>query len=336
MKYRYSVNKDNQLLIKPARKKTSLAANGRFSLNKNNQLTYWLNEPGPWRRKYNLPNKISFLGSWQLNQNYDLELVLEENKAQYADDRLLLKGEIISTDQDALAFEIKSIDQEGLLHIQILKLSGFWQADEYNRLSFLVKSKTSPDTLTLEGAWQINNNQQIIYTYEKTDLKRKTKTSCALTFAGFWQISSYNRLAYIISKSANSKFDFKVQLETPNVYPKKGVIKYRIGVGLKEIIPENLKVVSLYGVWKFSRMVGLIFEMEYIKGEFHSLEFGAEVNFTKNNQVSFKLTSKNGKDLGIEVIFTHRFLSKLDADFFLKLRRAKEENAVEAGLRIPF
>jgi hypothetical protein len=334
MKNRYKVDQNNLLIIK--RKWESLLANGRFSVDKNNQLTYWLNEPSPWRRKYNLPNKISFLGSWQLNQNYDLELVLEENKAQYVDDSLVIKGEIISVDQDALAFEIKSIDQEGLLHIQILKLSGFWQADEYNRLSFLVKKRTTPDILTLEGAWQINNNQQIIYTYEKTGLKRKTKTSYALTFAGFWQISSYNRIAYIISKSANSKFDFKVQLETPNVYPKKGVIKYRIGVGLKEIIPENLKVISLYGVWKFSRMVGLIFEMEYAKGEFHSLEFGAEVSFTKNNQVGFKLTNKDGKDLGIEVIFTHRFLSKLDAEFLLKLRRTKEENSVEAGVRIPF
>jgi hypothetical protein len=336
MKYRYSVNNDNQLLIKLPKTKESLSTRGRFDVDKDNRLTYWLNEPSPWRRKYNLPNKISFLGSWQLNQNYDLELVLEENKAQYADDSLVIKGEIISVDQDALAFEIKGIDQEGLLHIQILKLSGFWQADEYNRLSFLVKKKASPDTLTLEGAWQINPNQQIIYTYEKTGLKRKAKISCALTFAGFWQISSYNRLAYIISKSTNSKFDFKVQLETPNVYPKKGVIKYRIGVGLKEIIPENLKVISLYGVWKFSRMVGLIFEMEYAEGEFHSLEFGAEVNLTKNNQVSFKLINKDGEDLGIEVIFTHRFLSKLDAEFFLKLRRAKEENAVEAGVRIPF
>ena len=335
MKYRYSVNNDNQLLVKLPKTKESLLARGKFDVDKNNRLLYWLNEPLSWRRQYSLPGKVVFKGSWQLNNNYDLELVLDKTEKQFQDDILVIKGNLISTDRDILAFEIKTYEQNGLLHIQILKLSVMWLTDETNRLIFIVK-KRSPDILTLEGAWQINNNQQIVYTYEKTDLKTKSKNSNTLIFEGFWRISSYNRLAYIISKSTNSKFDFKVQIETPNVYPKKGVIKYRIGIGLKEIIPENLKVISLYGVWKFSRALGLIFEMEYAKGEFHSLEFGAEVNFTKNNQVSFKLTNKDGEDLGIEVIFTHRFLSKLDAEFFLKLRKVKEENAVEAGVRIPF
>jgi hypothetical protein len=222
------------------------------------------------------------------------------------------------------------------LSIRLLKLSGFWKADEANRLNFVVEKKVSPDTLVFKSAWQINRNQQIEYTCEKTDLKTKAKALSTLIFSGFWQINSSNQLAYIISQSTNSKFNFRVQIETPNVYPKKGVIKYRIGIGLREITSGNPKVISLYGVWKFSRAVGLIFEMEYAKGEFHSLEFGAEVNFAKNNQASFKLMSKDGQDLGIEVIFTHRFLSELDAELFLKLKKLKEENAVEAGVRIPF
>jgi len=97
-----------------------------------------------------------------------------------------------------LVFEVKSTDREGQTHIQLLKLSGSWQADEFNRLSFLVKRKIQPDILTLGGIWQLNKNQQIIYTYEKTDLKTKTKYARTLTFLGFWQIDSTKRLTYIL------------------------------------------------------------------------------------------------------------------------------------------
>src|SRR3989338_5017485 len=106
MKYRYSVNNNNQLLIKPSKAKVAIPVRGRFSVDKSNQLIYWLNEPASWRRLYNLPAKVSFIGNWQLNSNYDLELNLDETKSQYKGDRLILKGEIISTDRDTLAFEI--------------------------------------------------------------------------------------------------------------------------------------------------------------------------------------------------------------------------------------
>ncbi len=332
MKYRYSLDENNCPVIKSAKLKSALYPKGTFSTDKDNRLFYWLNEPAAWKKQYNLANKLIFEGNWRLNENYDLELHLEKGGTKGI---LRLAGNIISADKDALIFEIASSDK-GSSHIRLLKLSGFWQADETNRISFVVEKKVSPDTLLLKGAWQINRNQQIEYAYQKTDLKTKARVLSTLTFSGFWQISSHNQLTYIISQSTNSKFDFRVQLETPNVYPKKGVIKYRIGIGLKEIIPENLKVISLYGAWKFSRALGLTFEMEYAKGEFHSLEFGAEVNFSKNNQAVFKLKSKDGKDLGIEVIFTHKFLNKFGAELFLKLRKLKAENAVEAGVRIPF
>ena len=162
MRYKYSVNRGNQLLIKKSRLKKPLLTNGKFDINKDNRLVYWLNEPLAWRTRYNLPGRIAFEGKWQLNPNYDLELVLDETKEQFKGDRLVLKGEIISTDEDVLVFEMVSYNK-GLsptelkrsyakgtvpeLHIQLLKLSGFWKADEANRLNFVVEKKVSPDTL---------------------------------------------------------------------------------------------------------------------------------------------------------------------------------------------
>lgn len=335
MKKRYAVDNTNLLIVK--RNRENLLVNGKFSIDRNNQLIYWLNEPAPWRKTYNLPNKIVFAGNWRPNPNYDLELNLDETKDQFKGERLIIKGKIISADRDALVFEVKSYDKQGLLHIQLLNLSGSWQADEYNQITFAVKKKTAPDILTLEGIWQINKNQQIAYTYEKTDLKRKTKICNTLAFTGFWEINSSNRLTYILSRSSQSRFDFHFQAETPNLYPREGVIKYRLGIGISKERRSQTCVISLYGTWKFSRKLGLVFQMDYSQGEIHNLEFGTDISLSQKDKITFFLKNKRGEPLGLEITFTHRFLEKLDAEAFLRLKeRLREESAIEAGIRIPF
>jgi len=336
MKYHYSVNPDNRLLVKSSSTKRFLAVDGRFGLDKNNQLVYWLNEPVSWRRKYGFGNKIVFKGQWQLNPNYDLEFTLAQNSSQFRNDRLAIKGEIVSCDNDELAFEVATIDKRGLTHIQLLKLSGAWQADELNRISFVVEKKASPETLTLQNIWQVNRNQQITFSYEKINLKTKTKISRNLTFQGFWQINSANRLTYILSHSSKSIFDFRAQLESPNLYPKEKAIKYRIGIGLREDRPQRVKIISLYGAWKFSRKLGVLFEMEYGRGNIRALKFDANANLSKKDQITLSLLARKGEPLGINLTFRHRFLKKLDAEAFLKLKKLEREAGIEAGLRIPF
>ena len=354
MRRHYSINSNNQLFIKPPKQKVSIPVRGRFSIDKNNQLIYWLNEPASWRRLYNLPSKVSFIGNWKLNSNYDLELNLGETKSQYKGERLILKGEIISTDSDTLTFEIIT-HKQGLspselsrsrfkgtvpeaTHIQIIKLTGSWQADEFNRIIFMIKKKASPDVITLEGSWQINQNQQITYTYEKTDLKTKSKISNTLTFQGFWQLGSANKLTYIFKHSSDSKFDFRAQIETPTIYPQKGVIKYRLGIGIREERPTKEKLISLYGAWKFSRQLGLVFQMDYGEGEIKQIEFSADISVTQRNEIIFSLKDTKGEPLGLDITFTHSFLNKLDAETFLRLKDFldKKEAAIEAGVRIPF
>ncbi len=338
MKYKYSLNSKNQLLIKPPKQKIPIPVRGSFSVGKNNQLVYWLNEPASWRRLYHLPLKVSFAGNWKLNSNYDLELNLEETKNQYKGDRLILKGEIISTDRDALAFEIISRDEQGNSHIQLLELTGSWQADEFNRIIFTLKKKTSPDVITLEGSWQINKNQQIDYTYEKTLLKTKTKSSYILTFEGFWQINSSNRLAYLLSQSTKSYFDFRVRIESPNLYPKEGLIKYRIGIGLRKDKLYGEKIISLFGSWRFSRKAGLVFSMDYGKDKPRDIEFGANIHLNKRDEVVFTITNKEKEPIGFDITIHHTFLKNQDAQGFLRLKNIldNKEAGIEAGVFIPF
>jgi hypothetical protein len=333
-KNKYMVDASNRLTIRHGRK--NMPIKGRFNVDGNNQLSYRLSEPMLWRKKNNLPNKISFQGNWQINPNYDLALILDETKSRQEGDRLTLKGDIISVDRDTLVFEINSRDKYGQSHIQLLKLAGFWQADSYNRLCFVIKKKTTPDVLTLEGIWQLNQAQQIKYTYEKTDLKTKRKISHTLSFEGFWQINSCNRLTYILSRSQDSRFDFRVQAESPNLYPKDKAIRYRLGIGFKKGREIRSKIISLYGAWKFSRDFGLIFQMDYGKNKLRNIEFSADFNMEHNNKVIFLLKDKFGEALGINITFSHKFLKQNGAEAFLKLRSSKSESCVETGVRVPF
>lgn len=317
MPNKYSVDDDNRLVI--ANNAETLPIDGTFSTDEDNRLSYWLNETLPLREKYGLPEKLVFEGNWKLNSNCDLELELKETSRTQAVPigRLSLKGELISSESDKLIFELSAIDKNGLTKVRLLKLSGTWAADELNRIYFSVSKKESPDILTFQAGWQLNQNQQIIYTYQKANLKTKAQTLSTLTFSGHWQITSVNQLTYILSGGTNSKFDFKVQLETPNIYPKEGAIKYRIGIGLEGLSPSFdfaqdkqgtvPKIISLYGTWKMSRKLGVTFDMEYAKGDIQSLAFGAEVNFNKNNEAIFNLKNDFGENLGISVVFTHRF-----------------------------
>lgn len=330
----YFLDKFNRLSIK--RKDKRFSPEGYFSIDNENRLVYWLNEPVSWRKQYQLPNKIIFSGLWKINSNYDLELELEQKGQGFQKERLTLKGQILSCEKDQIVFEIQSIKNDGLDSFHLLKLSGRWQADEYNRLSFLVTKKNSTNTLTLQGSWQLNDNQQITYVYEKTDLRTKSKVLHTLTFSGYWQITSAERLTYILSTGANSRFDFKVQLESPNIHPKEGSIKYRLGVGIRQPKREKAKIVTLYGAWKFSRNAGLIFEMNHRDGKMYRLEFGAQVNFNRNNQVTFTLTTKNKEPLGLSLTFSHKFLKELDGELFLRLKRYREESGLEVGVSIPW
>jgi hypothetical protein len=196
--------------------------------------------------------------------------------------------------------------------------------------------KCSPDILTLEGKWQINENQQITYTYEKIDLKTKTKISHTLIFEGFWQISSADKLTYIFKHSPDSKFDFRVQIETPNIYPQAGCIKYRLGIGLRNDGHPQTKTVSLYGTWKFSKKLGLSFNIDYGQGRIQAIEFDSTVYFTKKDEIVFSLLNNRRETLGMSLIFTHKLLKEADAKLFLRLKKYKEEAGIEGGISIPF
>ncbi|MCX5668594.1 MAG: hypothetical protein NTX89_00510 [Candidatus Omnitrophica bacterium] len=239
-----------------------------------------------------------------------------------------LRKRFIAAESDSLVIEtIQTVEKQGqspsgtvpVWRLRILKLKGTWHANDYNELCFEVSCrKGPPETYTFKGSWKLNSNQQIEYTSE--DGRDK------LTFKGYWNISSANCLVYIFDGSSTSRFEFKVQLESPTFYPKKGEIRYRIGVGLRQSrLSAPGQILILYGEWKFGRNLGLTFQMDYGQGKVRAIEFGATA-----------LKNEFGEPLGITLTMTHKFLEHFDAEVFLRLKSRQKEQSIEAGITIPF
>jgi len=213
--------------------------------------------------------------------------------------------------------------------LRLLKLKGTWRANSQNELVFEAAGhKTRKQTYTFRGAWKLNNNQQIEYTTEDS---RDT-----LTFKGFWQIPSNHKLVYILEGSSESRFEFKVHLESASMYPKKGAIRYRIGIGTRKsrkTSPGQLLI--LYGEWKFSRNLGLSFNIDYGRGKIRGVGFGAEVTFDRN-KINLALDNEFGKPLGVTLTLTRQLFKSLDAKAFLKLSNRRQDQSIESGITIPF
>jgi len=252
--------------------------------------------------------------------------------------RSSLRKHYIAVESDSLVIETiqtigdKESSRKGAVpgsQLCILKLKGTWRANKYNELCFEANAdKGPPETYTFKGSWRLNQNQQIEYTSE--DGRDK------LIFKGYWGISSANRLVYLLEGSSTSRFEFKVQLESPVLYPKKGQIRYRIGVGLRKnrrTLPGH--VLILYGEWKFGRNLGLTFRMDYGQSKVRAIEFGAGVTFD-HNKIIFALKNELNKPLGITLTMTHKFLEHFDAEAFIRLKHRQSEQAIEAGITIPF
>ena len=242
-----------------------------------------------------------------------------------------IRKRFIAVESDSLVIE--TIQTESLARrqcLRILKLKGTWRANDYNELVFEVNCrKGPPETYTFKGNWKLNNNQQIEYT--------SADGRDTLTFKGYWQLPSADRLAYIFEGSLTSRFEFKVQLESPTLYPKKGEIRYRIGVGIRQsrLAGGHEQIIILYGEWKFGRNLGLTFQMDYGQGKVQSIEFGAIVTFGRS-KVIFVLQDEAGKPLGMTLTMTHKFLESFDAEEFIRLKSRRDEYGVEAGMSIPF
>jgi len=323
-KFNFLVGQDNLLALKLSSQAKPINLMGDFKVNERNNLVYYINKSSAWHRKIGLPDRIEFEGQWRLDKEHNLVLDLEKRRG-----KLVLKGEILDSRDDCLIFKINSKVSPSITRISILKLRGRWRADKFNRIVFEVSKRGKSDILTFKGAWYLNKNKQIVYKYERL----KTKKKQTLIFKGYWEITSSRVITYILEKCGKSRFDFKAFLQTPNIYPARGKIKYRIGIGIRR--ERKQRIVVLEGKWHFTRKLGLSFEVDY--GEKRRvLKFSVRVDLSKKDRIIFSLQDRNKMPLGISLTYRRKLLPQKDFEYFLRLRNEGKRFLPSAGGTIWF
>jgi hypothetical protein len=324
-KITYEIDPNNRLIFSKTGTSSPLPKfrkilDGKFQTDGNNALIYHVKQP----QGSDIPAQIKLTGNYSLDKAHNLMLTLDTQNNQYAASQFTIKGELLDAKDNEVSFVITTKDSLDKTTTYILKLNGSWQADEHNRLTFNISKETgSPDKLTLQGAWEANNQNQIIYTYTKTNLKTKEKTTNTITLKGYWDITEKHRIIYVLNKETNSQFDFKVSVGKPL---SRG-LQYEIGIGA---VPVKRQI-TLFGEWKLNEKVGLLFEMPYEQGAIKAIVFGATCQLGKNNMLDFKLKDTLGKDLGINIKLSHKIL-KDQGEAFIQAIKENKEISLLAGI----
>lgn len=340
-KITYEIDPHNRLGYKKTGKNSGLPGfrtviDGTFEIDKNNRLIYHIKKS---QNPDNIPQQLKLKGKWSLDKEHNLVLTLDKWGNQIAGNKLILEGELMDADANALSFMVTSKDSYGKAHIYIIKLSGRWQADKYNRLSFDIEREKGPsDRLTFQGAWEINKQNELIYTYEKSWLakeKKVTNGSTSLTIGpessrrantitlkGYWDIAEKHRIIYVLNKELKSEFDFRVSVGLP---AKRG-LAYELGIGA---IPRK-KTITLFGSWKLSPRLGLLFEMPAADGKINSVVLEALCKLDKNYNLDIRLENKRGEDLGINLKLSRKIL-KDQGEAFIRALSLRKEFSLVAG-----
>ncbi len=330
-KIQYEVDPYNRLLISSDGKKSDLpkfrqVIDGRFSLDKDNDLSYRVKAPLP--EDGNIPHQIKLKGSWSLTDDHELRLTLDGQGRQTFGDQITLQGEILDVNKSSLLFAVTATTKDNTRSTYVLNLGGAWKADDKNRLSFHVRKESGRyDILSLNGIWEINKNHQIIYRYEKARMIRKKKQYHVLIFKGYWDIQEKFRISYLLGKGTDQSFDFRTSI---GVF-KENYIKYELGIGSNDRVDPVRRTITFFGRWNLKKDAGLIFEIDYEKNKTREMVFGVDARLTDRDTILFTLKNdKEKRDIGASLELSRKIL-KGDGEAFLRLLKTNKESAVYAG-----
>jgi hypothetical protein len=326
-KLKYEFDPHNRLTAtSKALKGVRKVLDGQFRISANNTLTYQVKTPVP--NGIEAPHQLELKGTWSLTDDHQLRLTLEEWRRKTFGDQLVLRGEIIDVRRNSLLFSVTTKTKDNMPSSYLLELSGSWQADKHNRITFKVdKEQSRPDLLIFNGAWQIDENYKIIYTCQNKQLVRKNKQIRSLAFKGRWDIRNKARLSYIIDADSDSKFNFST---SAGVF-RNGYIQYELGIGLSSRKQPVKRSITFSGKWKIKRGLGLVFEVQRGEGKIQEIVFGAEANLGDKGRVSFNLRNSLNKKVGAELELS-RDIFQGDGQAFLRLLESKQESAIIAGV----
>ncbi len=261
-KIRYEIDPHNRL-TKRGPNKFRQVIDGTFKLADGNVLAYHVKKSD----NVDVPQEIRFSGDWSLDKNHDLTLTLDKWNNQIEGNKLVLKSELLSANGDELVFSVTSRSDlgpeqrgrtSGSERVCMLRFGGSWQADAHNRLTFQAEKKTgSVDPLVLQGRWEINKQNEIVYVYPEN----------TITLRGHWQITDKNKLSYVLNDRLGSRLDFTAGFERAE----NNSLRYGITIGYG----KRKRTIALFGKWKIDKRTGLFFE---VKHTLAGIKIGAELS----------------------------------------------------------
>ena len=328
---RYEVDPYNRLVIyedgtQGDLEKFRQVLDGQFKVDERNNLSYHIK--APLSEDENIPSQVKLTGDWSLTDNHELRLTLDKESRDTFGDEITLQGQILDVDKNSLLFSMMTKTKEGGQSTYVLNIQGSWKADENNRLSFYVRREDGRyDILTFGLAWDMGEDNQIIYQYEKASLIRKKSEVHALIFRGHWDIKDKVRISYILDADTGPAFDF----ESSVGILEENYIKYNVGIILEREVEPVRRVIALSGEWKLKKDAGLSFEVEYENGKIYAISFGADITLTDKDMLSFKLKdSIDNKDLGMTIELSQNILCGY-GELFLRALASRREVALYAG-----
>ena len=277
-----------------------------------------------------MPRRASSLeGAWRLAGDRELVYTLRETSEPPSRRTVSLHGAIIQAKAHALIFAVQQVDEQRLPAAQRLSLSGRWQADAANRLTFLVeRGEGTVDRLTLGGIWEIGEHHELRY---RAHGGRRGER--VISFSGAWDVTGADRLVYRLAGSTRSVFEFRAALQSPSLIARSGPLVYQVGVQLERGRRHRQRV-ALFGVWKLSRDRSVSFEVPYAEGRVQAIRFEGRLSIGPRNRLAVALSTRRHEPVGLTVTFTRELLR--DVDLFLRLRRDAEEHAMLGGVQVRF
>ncbi len=334
-KLRYEFDRASRLVIRdPADAlRPTRVLEGTVTTDRQNRLQYQFATPPAG----DLPRTLILEGRWKLTRNHDLSLTLNEQADPSARSTLLFKGALVRAEAKALVFAVQRREGgEGEPERQELTLSGAWDADARNRLTFLVDHADGPpDRLTFQSGWEVGRAHELLYRYRRYDRPRRAWEEQTLVFDGHWDLSESRRLIYRVEGSDTSAFSFTAKLQSPSLIAKDGRVVYQVGLGLTRS-ETNVRRVALLGAWKIGRGAAVSFEIPYARGRVQGLRLEGAWRLSDRDQVSVTLQDARGEPWGATVLFTRALAAKSNASLFVRLQKTAEERSVLAGVQVRF
>ena len=329
---RYALDDEHRLLIQERDRATGVLRSirmveGTLTIDRRNRLVY---EAAVARSTGGGPDPRTIVldGTWSLTPDHQLALTLRETDASERH-TLTLNSAVTDASANTLMVSLRRSGRERIA--QQLALSGRWQADAHNRLTFLVaKADGDEDRLTLEGGWEVGRQHELRYRYQQHGLGRAREEK-TISFDGSWDITRANRLMYRVSGSDDSTFEFRASLQRPSLLARDGRIVYQVGVGIAGR-RRRWQQVTLFGTWKLNRDLSVSFEVPYAGGRVQAIRFEGQARLSARDRIAVALQSSERRPLGLTITFTRDLAP--DASMFLQLRRDVEERAAVAGVRV--